>query len=312
MVKTKSTYQLGKVSVIIPMYNRALLLPETLDSVIAQTYNNWECILVDDGSNDNTLAVAKQYARKDSRFRVYSRPSKIRKGANGCRNYGFSLSEGEFIQWFDSDDIMGQLLLESAVNSFDAKTDLIVCGSGEFNGEWSGKSSPKSIIKEIGEVSIFSILMGQSWFGTPQVVFRKRFLNNKKLFDLTLDRNQETEFFIRLLLLKPVVKFKTDIDVHIRKHGNSISGIYRVASIEKRLYHDFPAYRKIYLSCLKFNAMNSQLENLFKDFFFRCLRKMPISLNNYFPLFFIGIIYGLFPKRIDATKIFVSRLIVKG
>lgn len=310
MSKTRTAYQQGKVSIIIPMYNRASLLPETLNSLIAQTYVNWECILVDDGSTDDTLVVAKGYAQKDSRIKVYTRPSNIRKGANGCRNFGFNLSDGEFIHWFDSDDIMGDLLLESAVDSFDDNTDFIVFGSGEFDGDWSGISSPKSIIKEIGEVSVFSILNGQSWFGTPQVVFRKLFLNNKKLFDLNLDRNQETEFFIRLLLLKPVVKFKTYIAVHIRKHGNSISGIYRDGSIEKRLYHDFPAYRKIYLSCRKFNAMNSQLENLFKDFFFRCLRKMPVSYKNYFSLFFIGITSGLFPTKIGATKIFVSRIIV--
>lgn len=310
MRETKLSYQQGKVSIIIPMYNRASLLPETLDSIMAQTYINWECILVDDGSTDDTLAIAYEYARKDSRFRAFSRPSNIRKGANGCRNYGYSLSDGEFTQWFDSDDIMEESMLQSAVESFECDTDFIVLGSGEFEGKWSGRSNPKSIIKEIGEVSVYSILMGRSWFGTPQVVFRKVFLNNKKLFDLSLDRNQETEFFIRLLLFKPVINFKGDIAVHIRKHGDSISGIYRDGSIEKRLYHDFPAYKKIYLRCRSFDALDSQLEILFKDFFFRCLRKMPVSYKNYFSLFFIGISYGLFPTKIGAAKIFASRVII--
>ena len=57
----------GKVSIIVPCYKQAEFLPETLDSVLSQSYSNWECIIVNDGSPDNTEAIAKQYLEKDTR-----------------------------------------------------------------------------------------------------------------------------------------------------------------------------------------------------------------------------------------------------
>jgi len=94
------------VSIIIPTYNRAHLIRETLDSVLAQTYSNWECIIIDDGSTDETNSLLTKYCAKDSRFQYQHRPNNRPKGANACRNYGFELSKGEYINWFDSDDLM--------------------------------------------------------------------------------------------------------------------------------------------------------------------------------------------------------------
>lgn len=94
------------VSIIIPTYNRAHLLGETLNSVMAQTYRNWECIVVDDGSTDHTNELLEFYNKKDSRIQYHHRPKSYPKGANPFRNYGFKLSHGEYVQWFDSDDII--------------------------------------------------------------------------------------------------------------------------------------------------------------------------------------------------------------
>ena len=80
------------ISIIIPTYNRSHLLGETLDSVLIQTYRNWECIVVDDGSTDYTPELMEFYIRKDSRFSFYRRPEEKAKGANACRNYGFEKS----------------------------------------------------------------------------------------------------------------------------------------------------------------------------------------------------------------------------
>ena len=77
------------VSIIIPTYNRAHFIGETLESVLAQTYHNWECIVIDDGSTDYTDELMEFYCEKDSRIQYYHRPSHKPKGANACRNYGF-------------------------------------------------------------------------------------------------------------------------------------------------------------------------------------------------------------------------------
>src|SRR5690606_15568250 len=81
------------------------LLGETLDSVLAQTYTHWECIVVDDGSSDHTAELLKTYCDNDTRFKYVQRPDKHKPGGNGARNYGFELSKGEYINFLDSDDI---------------------------------------------------------------------------------------------------------------------------------------------------------------------------------------------------------------
>ena len=96
----------GLVSIIIPTYNRAHFLGDTLNSVISQTYTNWQCLVIDDGSSDDTENIVTGFCKKDQRIQFYKRPESILKGANSCRNYGFELSSGEYVNWFDSDDIM--------------------------------------------------------------------------------------------------------------------------------------------------------------------------------------------------------------
>ena len=98
------------VSIIIPTFNRGCLLEETLQSILKQTYTKWECIIVDDGSTDNTEKIVEKYIKSDSRIQYYKRPETRKKGANSCRNYGFKLAKGEYINWFDSDDEMYNLL----------------------------------------------------------------------------------------------------------------------------------------------------------------------------------------------------------
>lgn len=100
------------VSIIIPTLNRAHLIGETLESVLAQTYQNWECIVVDDGSTDNTAEVIKEYVDTDSRFQYHHRPKERLSGGNAARNYGFELSKGEYINWLDSDDLLLPTKLE--------------------------------------------------------------------------------------------------------------------------------------------------------------------------------------------------------
>jgi glycosyltransferase involved in cell wall biosynthesis len=112
------------VSIIIPTYNRAHLIGETLDSVLAQTYKNWECIVVDDGSTDDTLEVIQKYIAKDSRFFFFSRPETKVNGASSSRNYGLSQSKGELIVFLDSDDWLLPNCLSQRVKFMSANSAL--------------------------------------------------------------------------------------------------------------------------------------------------------------------------------------------
>ncbi len=116
------------VSIIIPTYNRADLLPETLNSIIAQTYTNWECIVVDDGSTDNTANIVQQYAEKHSKIKLFSHPNHENRGAGASRNLGIINATGDFIAFLDADDFF-------LPNRFDAERELFknVTVDGVYN-----------------------------------------------------------------------------------------------------------------------------------------------------------------------------------
>lgn len=94
------------ISIIIPTYNREHLIAETLDSILEQTHATWEALIIDDGSTDTTDALLEQYTQKDSRFQYYKRPETSLKGGNVCRNIGLEKARGDYIVFFDSDDLM--------------------------------------------------------------------------------------------------------------------------------------------------------------------------------------------------------------
>jgi glycosyltransferase involved in cell wall biosynthesis len=119
------------ISIIIPTYNRGKLIIETIDSIINQSYKNWECIIVDDDSSDDSYTTICDYTKKDSRFRIYKRPEFLKKGASGCRNFAFKLANGTFIQFFDSDDIMHPNHLINKISIIE-DADFVVCKLREF------------------------------------------------------------------------------------------------------------------------------------------------------------------------------------
>lgn len=100
------------VSIIVPCYNQAQFLDEALQSVLGQSYTNWECIIINDGSTDNTSALAKKWVDKDSRFKyIY----KENGGLSSARNVGLDLAKGDYIQFLDSDDCIVKTKLEMSL-----------------------------------------------------------------------------------------------------------------------------------------------------------------------------------------------------
>jgi len=103
------------VSVIVPCYNHGHFLSETLESVISQTYQNWECLIVNDGSTDNTEEITQKYCNKDNRFKQIK---KLNGGLSSARNAGLKIAQGTFVQFLDSDDILLPNKFEIQLNSF--------------------------------------------------------------------------------------------------------------------------------------------------------------------------------------------------
>lgn len=197
------------VSILIPNYNKALYLRETLDSVLAQTYTNWECIVIDDHSTDESWGILEEYNIKDSRFKIFLRPMEFYKGANSCRNYAFEKSEGCFIQYLDSDDILNpnKLSEQIKINFFDQ--NIVTYSNWEFFGSINCN---KNLVKYkyIGESQNPIDLFKQLWvnqkfipvfcFLVPRKLIRNTWKNH-------LIKNQDGDFFFQLLLGADSIKY---------------------------------------------------------------------------------------------------------
>ena len=107
-----------KISVIIPVYNAESTLRRCVDSVLAQTYTDFECLLIDDGSTDKSGEMCDEYAAKDSRVRVFHKENG---GVSSARNVGLDNAKGEWITFLDSDDYIEEEFLGSIVNTGNAE-----------------------------------------------------------------------------------------------------------------------------------------------------------------------------------------------
>jgi glycosyltransferase involved in cell wall biosynthesis len=266
------------VSIVIPAYNRAYLLGQTLDSVLAQTYRNWECIVVDDGSTDATAELLGFYCKKDSRIQYHHRPKSRPKGANACRNYGFELSKGEFVNWFDSDDLMHKDKLSIQVERLEqSKHYFTVCQTLVFENNLSnilGLRHEKIYSNNPFEDYLFEKI---GWL-TQAPLWKKEFLlqNNFK-FDEGLHAAQEWEFHCRVLFHCNVYDWIEQPLVYIRQHNESISYNKNLAFRE---LHYYQARGKIFY-LIKNNDISEKLKRYRDNYFLNHFRGFMFNGNMY-------------------------------
>lgn len=209
------------VSIIIPTYNRAALLRETLKSVSRQKLTNWECIVVDDGSEDNTKMVVKEFTDGDNRFTYFRRPSSYKKGATSCRNYGFLKSKGEYIQWLDDDDLLSKNKLIAQVQTLKScESAIATC---DWDILWPGKKYFRRNLLN-GKDSLtakeyFEELREHQTFVPPHTFLAPRFIVEKAgPWHPHLTLNDDAEFFTRVILQANKVVSSADGYVLYREH----------------------------------------------------------------------------------------------
>ncbi len=192
------------VSIIVPTFNRAHLLAETLGTFQKQSHEQWECLVVDDGSSDDSEAIVKELALIDPRISWWKRPQHKPKGANACRNFGLENAKGDFIIFFDSDDRMLPDLVDEQLKSLEAsKKNYSICQC-----DWVAKNG--KILegfhggKLISDDPINDYIRFQIFWPINGVCYRKDFLNQNQLrFDESLQQSQEYDFHVRVLQTDP-------------------------------------------------------------------------------------------------------------
>jgi glycosyltransferase involved in cell wall biosynthesis len=184
-----------KVSIIIPTYNRSALLPRAIQSVINQTYRDWELLIIDDGSTDNTKDVVDEFIKKDSRIKyLYQENSG---GPAKPRNVGIRESTGEFIIFLDSDDEMLPEKIAKQLTVFDRSDNIGFVGCHVFVIETNKIPRIEKISHE-GNV-LGDLLLGDFIWSCSNVMVRKDcFLKNNILFDEKMKYSDDWDMWIQL------------------------------------------------------------------------------------------------------------------
>ena len=223
-----------KVSIIIPNFNRAHLIGETLDSIIGQTYLNWECIIVDDHSTDHSLEVIQKYVDKDARFTLASRPDDRSKGANACRNYGFELSAGDYINWFDSDDLMTpnhiQLLVAELLNH---KVDFAVGDSQNFIEGKGFTDKPYQFDRETAQITARDFGMQRIGWITDDFLAKKQVLTTTHFNENFRTAGDEYNYFTQLLHKNNNGVFVNSILTHRRVHDDALTSTKALTKLQE-------------------------------------------------------------------------------
>ena len=177
---------LPAISIIVPCYNQAPYLDECLQSVLDQTYQNWECLIIDDGSLDDTEKIAKYWIEKDRRFLYHKKQNG---GVSSARNLGIKDSQGAWILPLDGDDKIGKDYLLSAVKKAEEGFDLVYCFADYFGVMNREFDLPDYSFKELLK---------------NNVIFCSALFNKEKLNGLKYDENlihglEDWEFWISYL-----------------------------------------------------------------------------------------------------------------
>lgn len=291
------------MSIIIPVNSVSSLLYEFIFSLRNQTSGNWECILVDDSPDINDISLLNQICDQDHRIKYFKRPDYHPKGSNSCRNYGFLKSKGDYIQWFDSDDIMHPEFLEKKVKLLsETKADFVVCKGSIFEGKiknvigkWDSLSGLAPAIDQA---------LGRINFQTNAPMFRKEFLEGKKLWNEKLQRKQDYEFFNRILSHSSNYKVVDECLFFYRQHSKSINGINSPTTISSMILADLLVYNNTV------RTIKEKKEKLqFQQHFFRKIifRSKIASRNRLYLTYLRGLWGALSIINLDYIKYYFQK-----
>lgn len=292
------------ISIIIPNFNRASLIEETLNSIVVQTYQNWECIIVDDGSTDNSLEVIQNYIESDDRFKLYERPKHYPKGANACRNIGIAKSEGDYLIFFDSDDLMMDNHVEVKLSTIlENDSDFIVARSEFLDNKKNKQFMNYRGLSDLPITVDNFITKKINWITFDPII--KSSVVKQIKFSEKKESAEEYNFFVKLLILTENGIAIEDILTLRRYHKGSYQ--VNLDNSEKLAKNQFHYYFNTFIETKNTKISRTAAEYLLKnsiDVFFK--NKMYLSINKkelYCEIIkFYGLIKGLNRIRIIELK----------
>lgn len=189
-----------KVSVIIPIYNAQATVSEALDSVLAQTYTDYEMIVVNDGSTDNSEGIIRRYLTAG--MGDITCVTQRNKGAAAARNAGIRIARGELIAFLDADDLWDKDKLKTSVETLDAHPGVMLAFS-DMRHHVDGEAVHASYLHERGyrhvaSGQIYDNLLKENFIFTPTVVMRKSIFAKAGYFDESLKIAEDYDLWLRI------------------------------------------------------------------------------------------------------------------
>jgi len=222
-----------RVSVIIPTYNRGWILQRAVDSVLTQTFRDFELIVVDDGSQDDTADILAAYGTD---IRVIRQPNA---GVSAARNTGICAAGGEFIAFLDSDDYWLPEKLHMQIAYFNTHATAVICQTEEIWIRNGKRVNPKKVHKKPSG-RIFRASLALCLVSPSAVMLRRGLLDEIGGFDETLPACEDYDLWLRISAHYPVYLVDTPLIVKTGGHADQLSRMvgldrYRIRSIEKLL-----------------------------------------------------------------------------
>lgn len=228
-----------ELSIIMPSYNVASLIPRAIRSVLAQSFRDWELIVVDDGSSDNLHEAVEPFVSKDERIRLVTKPNG---GLSDARNFGLSFANGTYIHFFDPDDYINSSgwydSIFEDIKSADIAPDVII--TGYYVGDETVDQETHIIHRPLlipfggrfGEKCISHVCYAWNKF------FRREFLlANNLQYEKGLSHIEDAEFMSRVVKYRPAIKFIHDGEyVYVQRAEQTLSKGFdpKLVDISKR------------------------------------------------------------------------------
>lgn len=279
------------VSIIIPTYNRASVIAETFESVFLQTYQNWECVIIDDRSNDNSFDIINNFIQRDSRFKFIVKNNNQKKGASASRNIGLDHAKGDYIQFLDSDDLLHSEKIEHQVAILNENDRFTISTC-----QWERFENSTEEIKEFQDKAdyrnfndteeYFKIIGKYGGFFPPEAFLLSRdIINFSGYWNESLTNNDDGEFFFRIILNASKIVFAEKSIVYHRKAVQGNENLSELDSHEKlySLVNSWKIIEALYI--VRYNQDNSDYINKKKEAVYNSLKqkyKFIIKENTFF------------------------------
>ena len=256
-----------EVTIVIPTYNRAHVLPETLQSVLNQSFTNWECLLIDDQSTDATFETIASYLN-DSRFKWISKTNEHKKGAAASRNIGIKNAKGKYINFLDSDDLLAPNKLAAQLNALKNASSkaIATCTWGRFSKsvddavlfqnlpEYQSFSHPASFLQALAK--------GKGFFPIHALLFPKELIKESGFWNESYSLYDDTDFTLRLFLSAEQFVFLDECIAYYRWQSNDnislfddeskvINGIKVLKEVHKIYKEKLPNEKTTFLDFLR-------------------------------------------------------------